>query len=250
MASSDQNLGTTQVLPQVPGATSGAPRPPAKRPRPPRDRTWLWVALAAVTTAVVGMGIGWWMLSAQGGSESASAMGKTPNASKDDAGGFSDTATGTPDAGGSAAATAPVAVQPTPVAKTPPHPIGTTNTAPRVVPKVTFPAKNPWWVYPKQPTVQITWDPVTSMSGVSYVVDVTLGTAASKRNKVPAGNVVAGISGGTQVYYDLAMPLSVSKATFRVIAIDSAGKESDPSASYTMQRGSTIVEVNNKNNGG
>lgn len=216
MPAADNDPGTTRVMPTIPPAGVGGPpsggvgsQPPGADGRPPKGGTptWLIVLVAVLGGLVIGGVIVWLLM----GSRSAVPTALTP--------GSSTVATTTADAQ-STTAQQPTAETTTAVAPPPTKPVADA-TAPKT-PKFKFPP-NSYWLSESNMKVEIRWAPVSDPSGVSYVLEFSqwLGGGAGWTDAVRTAPV-------KRLYYE--RTATGVKERYRIIAIDGAGNESDPSA--------------------
>jgi hypothetical protein len=215
MPAADNDPGTTRVMPTIPPAGVGGPpsggigsQPPGAGGRPPKGGTptWLIVLVAVLGGLVVGGVIVWLLM----GSHSAVPTALTP--------GSSTVATPTTTTQ-STAETTTVVTPPTPSpAQTKPE----ADTAAPNTPKFKFPP-NSYWLSESNMKVEIRWAAVSDPSGVSYVLEFSqwLGGGAGWTDAVRTAPV-------KRLYYE--RTATGVKERYRIIAIDGAGNESDPSA--------------------
>ena len=206
-----EDASATRVMPPAtpPGAPPGLGSPPGGPGYPPKpDRTWLWVALGVVGGLVVG-GILAWIAFGWGAKSANNAASTTPTST------VAASSTVPP-----STTTAPVAPSTTTQPVTPAEP--TADTTPPNTPKITFPPAN-YWLSPDNLTVELKWNAVSDPSGVSYVIEHAewLGGGAGWTDSARTAPVKRRYLEFTE---------KGIKERYRIIAIDGAGNESDPSA--------------------
>jgi hypothetical protein len=213
MSTLDEDPNRTQVLPRVDAPGGG--QPPYGTPAtgagmggpPKRKLTWLWVLLGILGGLMLGVAVVWAVFRPAG-----APVPVTPAAT-----------TTTPVATATVAATvAPPPVTKTePAPKTPPEPPAPDTTPPKT-PTITFPPAN-YWLAPENMKVMITWKGVSDPSGASYRLEF------SDRIGGGAGwDPIQRVNAGKQRYWERVV--TGFKERWRIIAIDGAGNESDPSA--------------------
>lgn len=199
----------TRVMPRV--ESSGAPAGPPGNSPGRQNRLWLWIVLGVLGGAVLG-GVVAWLVVASSSANKPVAPG---------------VATSTIEATSSAgsASTAPA------TQKTAPEP---DTTAPST-PKITFPPTN-YWLSPDDPKVEIKWAKVSDPSGVSYVLEISkwLGGGAGWSDTERTAPV-------KRMY--LEHTVTGIKERFRIVAIDGAGNESNPSKYYFLVPATSASEA-------
>ena len=199
MSDSLGDPGATRVMPTVPPNYSGGSPQPPKRSTP----AWLIAVVAVLGGLLLGGVIVFLVLGPR--------LSPTTGAST----------VSTSTAETSLAVTPPSTTAVVPPV-TPPAQTKTADTTPPETPHVTFPANN-YWLSPDDMKVEIRWDAVHDSSGVSYMLEFAewngggAGWTSEKRT-----------SPVKRLYYE--RNVASFKERYRLIAIDGAGNESDPTA--------------------
>lgn len=109
-------------------------------------------------------------------------------------------------------------------------------------PEITFPAASEYWLAPEKMKIEIKWDKVSDASGVSYVLEFShwLGggegwTSPTRTSKLK------------RLYYN--RDVQGPKERFRIIAVDGAGNEGEPSPYRTLIMAPSASEAASLNAG-
>jgi hypothetical protein len=109
-------------------------------------------------------------------------------------------------------------------------------------PEVVSPAASQYWLSPSNMKVEIKWEKVTDASGVSYVLEFShwLGGGAGWTSPTRTSKI-------KRLYYN--REVQGPKERFRIIAIDGAGNESNPSPYRTLIEATSASEATSLNAG-
>jgi hypothetical protein len=219
MVAADNDPGATRVMPAVPPSGGGGRPtgvgnpPPGAGGRPPKGGTPMWlIVLVAVLGGLVAGGVIVWLLMGSPGAVPTALTPGTSTAATPTA----DAQSATPQPG--AEATTAVTPPAPPTTETKPE----ADTTPPKTPKFKIPPSS-YWLSESNMKVEIDWATVSDPSGVSYVLEFSqwLGGGAGWTDATRTAPV-------KRLYYE--RTATGVKERYRIIAIDGAGNESDPSA--------------------
>lgn len=220
-----RDVEQTRVMMRIDSPEGGPEQPGSQKPEKKSSETSriaMWVGAGVLIGALAGVLTAWFFISSGTGqapmlpvvgpsAETSAASG--PQASS---------TTGDADAGSSASSAE--------------------DTKKPATPEIAFPAASSYWVSPEDAKVEIRWEKVTDTSGVSYVLEFSQWQGGGAGWTSPTRT-----SKLKRLYYN--REVQGPKDRFRIIAIDGAGNESEPSSYRTLIIAPTASEAASLNAG-
>jgi hypothetical protein len=201
-----RDVERTQVMVRVepPQGEQGASAPTGGKSPQGNGRVAIWVGAGILIGVLIGALVAWFFITSSAGDTLVPAIP-----------GISATSTVTPDAKGNTGAD-----------DTNQKSSASDTKAPST-PEITFPSASSYWVAPENAKVEIRWDRVSDSGGVSYVLEFSQWLGGGEGWTSPKRS-----SKLRRLYYN--RDVQGPKERFRIIAIDGAGNESDPSPYRTV----------------
>jgi hypothetical protein len=220
-----EHLGVdkTRLMVRIDPPKDGPERPGSQEPekKTNRGRIAMWVGAGVLAGALLGVLIAWFFITGTGEAPLLPAVGGNTETSATNT--VQPSSTTEEDAESAADASGKDS-------KRPP------------TPEITFPEASEYWLAPEKMKIEIKWERVSDASGVSYVLEFSHWLGGGEGWTTPTRT-----SKLKRLYYN--RDVQGPKERFRIIAVDGAGNESDPSPYRTLVMAPSASEAASLNAG-